>query len=437
MIKISRYILPLMLLMICVSPVFAGDSAVDQKIYSLDDCISQALKVHPKISIYGHKTDQKKERLRAVTAENLPQVDAVASYDRLSYVSQAKQRYLGGTNNDYQADIVVTQPIYTGGKITSQKNSARYAIDAAEQGYLAVREDVIFGVKSAYYRLIFARDILRSKEVLLKYTQVSYDTALDLNKRTKTPREEVLLRLEVQLNEVRQELISAQESLKIEQKALLNAMGLDSSGSIDVQDLKEDSFFSKDVPVDVANNYEILKISKEAKEADELVKIAKSGFYPQLNARYSYGYEWGRWSEGEGDADWIAGVAVNLNIWDWGKTRADVKQAKAYKEEVQSYENLLRQQIDLELESARLKYESASKRFEIARTSYDQAQRSLDLFESRYRDALVTSIELLDAQRAFSLAQVRYALSMLDMRLAKAEIEKIAGVGQPTGERAR
>ena len=136
----------------------------------------------------------------------------------------------------------------------------------------------------------------------------------------------------------------------------------------------------------------------------------------------------GDWPQG-GDTDWIAGVAVDFNIWDWGKTRADVKQAKAYKEEIQSYENLLRQQIDLELESARLKYESASKRFEIAKTSYDQAKRSLDLFESRYRDALVTSVELLDAQRAFALAQVRYFLSMLDMRLAKAEIEKIAGKG--------
>jgi len=415
--------------------LFAQEDSTGQKVLSLDDCISQALKIHPKISIYGYKTDQKKERLYAVTAENLPQVDATASYDRLSYLTQGQRRYLGNSHNDYQADVTVTQPLFTGGKITSQKKSARYAIAAAEQGYLAAREDVIFGVKAAYYKLIFARDILRSKEILLKYVQFSYDTALDLNKRTKTPREEVLLRLEVQLNEVRQELITAQESLKIEQKALLNAMGLDSSGSIDVQDLKEDFFLSEDVPVDVTNNYEVLKVSKEVKEAGELVKVAKSGFYPQLNARYSYGYEWARLPEGQ--ADWIAGVAVDFKIWDWGKTWADVKQAKAYKEELQSYENLLRQQIDLELESARLRYESASKKFEIAKTSYDQAKRSLDLFENRYRDALVTSVELLDAQRAFSLAQVRYFLSMLDMRLAKAEIEKIAGVGQSTDERAR
>lgn len=428
MMNILRYMLAIIFLMVCVGSVYASGNAVDQKIYSLDDCISQALKSHPKVSIYTYKTDQKKEKLRSVTAEYLPQVDTVASYDRLSYVPQVKQRYLGGSNDDYQADIVVTQPLFTGGKITSQKRLARYGVDAAQQGYLAAREDVIFDLKAAYYKLIFARDIMRSKEDLLEYAESSYNTAVDLNKRTKVPREETLLRLEVQVNEVRQELISAQDDLKIARKVLLNAMGLDSNGTIEVQDLKDDYSIRDEIPVDVANNYEILKLSKEVKEADEQIKIAKSGFYPQLSAQYSYGYEWGDWSQ-EGDTDWTAGVAIDFNIWDWGKSRADVKQAKAYKKELQSYESLLSQQIGLELESARLKYESSSKRFEIANRSFEQAKRSLDLFESRYRDALVTSLELLDAQKAFSQAQVNYALSMLDMRLAKAEIEKIAGKG--------
>ncbi|MCM8795971.1 MAG: TolC family protein [Candidatus Omnitrophica bacterium] len=269
---------------------------------------------------------------------------------------------------------------------------------------------------------------MKSKEDLLKYAQLSYDTALELHKRTKLPREEVLLRLEVQLNAVRQDLISAQNGLKVAQKALLNAMGLDSNGSIEVQDLEDDFFTTKDIVVDTANNFEILKLSKELKEADEQIKIAKSGFYPQLTVRYSYGYEWGDWSQ-DGKADWIAGVAIDFNVWDWGKTKADVRQAKAHKEELQSYKDLLSQQIGLELESARLEYESAFKRFEIAKASFEQAKRSLDLFESRYRDTLVTSVELLDAQRAFSQAQINFALAKLDMRLAKAQIEKIAGKG--------
>ncbi len=421
---IKVFFLVFFIFVITTGKLPAQEANFKPKALSLEDCISLALKTHPKIIIYGYQTDQKKQKLQAITAGDLPQVGAVASYDRLSVVPLAKQRYLGDSNNDYQADIVVTQPLYAGGKITAQKNAARYAIKAAEHGYLAAKEEVIFDVKAAYYKLLFSRDILKNKEDLLKYAQSSYDTALDLHKRTKLPREETLLRLEVQLNEIRQELITAQGSLKIAQKTLLNTMGLESNDSIEVQDLRNDLFSSGET-APIVDNYEVLKLSEEIKEAAELVKIARSSFYPRVTARYSYGYEWGRWSERK--TDWIAGVAVDLNLWDWGKTKADVKQAQAHKEELRSYEKLLGWQISLELESARLKYETAANRSEIARTSFEQAQRSLDLFTNRYRDASATSIELLDAQKAFAQAQANYALSILDLRLAKADIEKLRG----------
>lgn len=89
----------------------------------------------------------------------------------------------------------------------------------------------------------------------------------------------------------------------------------------------------------------------------------------------------------------------------------------------------MNQQIKLELESARLRYESALNRFKIAEKSLEQAKRSLDLFENRYRDTLVTSFELLDAQKAFSQAQVNSASAKLDLRLAVSLIKKIADKG--------
>lgn len=430
MIHFNKYVTIFILLVIFAGTVFAAnDSTSGRKPYSLEDCITEALNNHPKLGVYKQKIEQQKEKLRAVTAQNLPQVDAVTSYDRLSYVSQSKQRQLGGSNDDYQADIVATQPLFTGGKITSERKAARHSVDAAEQGYLAAREDVIFGVKAAYFKLLFEQEIMRSKEDLFKYAQISYNTALDLHERAKMPREETLLRLEVQLKEVRQDLITAQDSVKIAQKVLLNAMGLDSSNFIEVEDLPANFSVTKNMPVKVANNYEIVKLSKEVDEADEQIKIAKSEFYPQLNACYSYGYEWGKISEIEGKPEWVAGLTLDFNIWDWGKTKADVRQAKAYREELVSSKNFLNQRIGLELESARLKYESALSKLEIAEKSCEQAERSLDLFTQRYKDTLVTTIELLDAQRAFSETQINCAQTKLNLRLAKAEIEKIAGKG--------
>ncbi len=352
-------------------------------------------------------------------------MDIAASYDRLSYVIPGKRRYLGTSQNDYQAAVVLTQPIYTGGRITSSKRSASHGLDAARQGYFAVRDDVVFNVKAAYFRLLFAKEIVKSKESLLRYAELSHRTAVDLNRRTRIPREETLLRLEVQVNETRQELISARDDLMISQKALLNAMGLDANGVIEVRDLKDDFAFTRGPPAEIAQNHEIVKISREIEEAEASARATKSSLYPQLGARASYGVEWSSFSTG--DDTWTAGLTLGFNLLDWGKTRAEFRRAKAYQAELESYRDLRGQQLDLELESARLHHESATRRYEIARKSHVQARKSLDLFEGRYRDALATSVELLDAQRAFSQAQVNYALSKLDMRVAKAEIERIAG----------
>jgi outer membrane protein len=428
MIANNRCVIVFALLMIFAGAVFAGADSAGRNAYSLVDCITKALDNHPKLGVYQQKTKQQKENLRAVSAGNLPQVDAVAGYDRFSYLSQAKQRSSGGSYDDYQADIVVTQPLFSGGKITSEKQAVRRSFEAAELDFFVAREEVIYNVKSAYYKLVFAQDLVKSKAELLEYAQSSYDTAFDLHKRAKEPRKEELLRLKVQLNEIRQELIAAQESLTVAKKTLLNAMGLDTDGFVKIQSLREDIFFTESLPVKTADNYAILEISEKIKGAAELIKTAKSAFYPQLDARYSYGYQWGEFSE-PGDPDWIAGVAVNFNIWDWGKTKAEVRQAQAYKQELESYKNLLSQQLDLEIESAQLKYESALTRFEIARTSLEQAKESLDIYEKRYQDTLATSVEFLDAQKAFSQAQVNYLRAKLDMRLAKAEIVKIAGKG--------
>lgn len=413
----------LLLYVLSAGSSFAQDGGAS---LSLNDCIAKALKSHPQLGIYEHRLNQQKEKLSSVKADYLPRLGATASYDRLSYVTQSKQRYLDGSSNDYQADVTVTQPLYTGGKLGSEKNFARFAINSAEQGYSVAREEVVLGVKTAYFRLLFAQDILKSKNELFEYTESAYKTAFDLNKRTKMPREETLLRLEVQLNEVRHELIAAQAGQEIARKSLLNAMGVYSAGSIEVQTVEDTLVLDEVLNADFENP-EILRITEDLKGAGEQIKAARSGFYPQVKARYSYGHEWSDLPGG--DNDWIAGVAVDLNIWDWGKTKAEVKQAKAFQNELKSVEALLKQQIGLELDSARLEFESAVNRLKIAQSNCEQSKKSLEMFSNRYKDSLVTSIELLDAQKAFSQAQVNCASTKLDMRLAKARIEQITGRG--------
>ncbi len=423
--KLPFYFLALGVLLICVHDLYA--QKIDNKVkkLSLNECIETALENHPKLQIYSNKTLQKKSKLKAYKVENLPRADFLGSYDRLSFVAQSKERFLKGSGNDFQADIVLSMPLYTGGRIASMKRSGKFALEAAQKEYLSAREEIIFFVKASYYKMIFARDMHKSKQELLKYSELAYKTAYDLYKRKKVPREETVLRLEVALNEVMQELIDAKQNLETAKKSLLNSMGLDTGDSIVIEELEDDFGMTAAGSRNLSGNYDILSLASKIKEADSLVRASVSAFYPQLAARFSYGYEWPGLSKG--DDIWTAGVTLDFNIWDWGKNRAEVSYARAYLAELKSYKDMISKDIELEYETARLKFESAYKRFGIAKQSLLKAKRSLDLFERRYRDSLVTSLELLDAQKAFSQAQVSYAQSLLDTRTALAQMKRITG----------
>ena len=419
--------LAVVLIMFASGVLSAGESGIGPAILSLDECISMAMKNYPQLAVTDRRLRQKREMLRAYTAEALPRIDAMASYDRLSYVTQAKQRFLGGSNDDYRAGFIVTQPLFAGGRITAKRRSARYAVEAAEQGYRAAGREVVFRVKSAYYRLLFALDILKSRAELIEYAEASHATALELNKRARIPREETLLRLEVQLDDFRQKLIVARDDLTIARKVLLNEIGLDSATMIEIRDLEDGCSPDEKDPADISGNPEILKISREISGASETVNMAWGVLYPQARVYYSHMHEWARLPTG--NADWVAGVAVDFNVWAWGKTLAEVRQVRAYKDELMAQRDRLIRQIDLDMGVACLKYNSACRRIGLARTSLDHARRSLEIYRSRYRNALVTSFELLDAQEAFSQAQANFALAVLEMRLTGAEIRRLAGAG--------
>jgi len=399
--------------------IFAQDK---QRLYSLDDCINEALNHHPNISVYQNKIFQKEEKVQFSKANFLPQVKAIAGYDYLSSVPQAKKQYLGQSNNDYQADLNLKQPIFTGGKLTSENQSNKYALESTKQGYQVARNEIVYNVKTAYYKVAHAQDILKGKAELLKYAQMSFDIASALHKKRKVPREETLLRLEVQLNEIRQEVFSAQEELAISKAILRNTVGMNDDEIVDIKDLNTEVDFNSEIDIEVSKDPRMIKLVNDLKEADEKIKIAKSSYWPQINAHLNYGQEWAHLNERK--ADWLVGLTLEFDIFDWGKTKAEVGQARAYRMELQAYQKLANRQIDLELQSARLKYKSAYNKFTIAKNSIVKAKKSLDLFENRYRDTLVTSIELLDAQKAFSQAQTTYATSLFNMRTAKAEIEK-------------
>ncbi|HEX5269531.1 MAG TPA: TolC family protein, partial [Gemmataceae bacterium] len=61
-------------------------------------------------------------------------------------------------------DVLVTQPLYTGGKIRARNEQAKLGIEAAGQDVAMTREQVVYNVTRAYYGVLLAREVARVAE---------------------------------------------------------------------------------------------------------------------------------------------------------------------------------------------------------------------------------------------------------------------------------
>ena len=398
----------------------------NQPVLTLNDCIKTALQNHPALKIYQSRISQKSESYNAAQASALPVLSLSTSYDRLSYVSPVKKQFLGDSNNDYQANINIEAPLFTGGRISAEKDQAVYALNGSREDYRGAELEVTYRVKSAYYKLMAAEDVVAIRRDLLDRLNSFWATAKELNQRTKMPREEVLLRIEVQVNTAQQELINAQTNVKILKELLINAMGLPGSPQAEALVISHelsDNSTQGSVGLNIQNNPDLLKLDQELKRAASALEAAQGEYYPQLKLRGSYGYEWATLPP-ERDT-WSFGLVMTLPLWDWGRIKSKVKQAESYLDEISATKELTGQRISLEAKTAYLDGQSSRQRVAIARESLDKASKSLELFEQRYKDNTATSLEILDAWQSYSLTRLNQAQSILDLRLSQAALEKL------------
>ena len=108
---------------------------------------------------------------------------------------------------------------------------------------------------------------------------------------------------------------------------------------------------------------------KAMDSADRIYKYAieseKSGYKPQIAFFTNYTIEKGtqgaidKWQD-----SWQFGVAMELDIWNWGETRNKVQRAVHAKKEIENQQILLLKSIELEVKSAFLNLQTAKKQIE-------------------------------------------------------------------------
>jgi len=166
---------------------------------------------------------------------------------------------------------------------------------------------------------------------------------------------------------------------------------------------------------------DIASAERRMASANAQIGVSEAAYYPVFNLSASGGFESGTITtllQGP-SALWSAGGSAFATIFDVGRRRAGVDEAKAaYADTLATYrETVLTafQQVEDDLASLRILEQES----QVQDAAVHDAERSLDLSITRYKGGVTTYLEVITAQNA-ALADQVTAVNILGRRMASA-----------------
>ncbi|MEI6564887.1 MAG: TolC family protein, partial [bacterium] len=124
---------------------------------------------------------------------------------------------------------------------------------------------------------------------------------------------------------------------------------------------------------------------------------------------------------------YMAGAAVEFNIFDGHRNRAGVARAVAAEAEARAEAEKLRQALMLDLTQSRLGEQESRERLEVAAKTLASAEEALRITQERYQQGVAMITELLTAQVGLTATRTRQVAAQYDCLIARANVERAMG----------
>ena len=356
------------------------------------------------------------------TATDLPMLSFGNILNQRSYSPSINFNDVPNTDN-LNVRGVLTMPLYSGGKMTADKQAAQSGTAAALKDAEAVRQSLGGEVARAFFTVQKTRQFVTAAEAAV----VSYETNLVIVRQRfdagSALRADVL-DLEVRQAQAQEDLVRARNANALARRVLQNLLGIEGDDFA-----VADSAPALTAPIarEVVSRPEFAAAAERSRAAESQVRSAKSGYLPRVSAFGSMDWNHGWDMDGSGNG-YSAGVLLQWDLFDGRLTRAKVSEARANFEAAREQERKVRLAVNLEAEQARLDLQQAQERLLVGDKAVAQATESLKLTQDRFAQGMALTTQLVDAQTALTAARVRRADAEADVQIATAALRKALGL---------
>ncbi len=411
----------------------------------LSKAIDMAIQNNKGLKAADLRVKSAEAHVQEVKDRNLPQASASLSYSRFSLITpfafgegeDGKPLFglpAGGFSATMGA-VSIKKELFGGFAEKAAQQSADLLLRASKLDAQRNRQELIYTVTDAYYNIV---KLLRSTDVINQNIQ-QFDErekdARNLEKEGVILSNEVL-KLQIQKHNLE---LSCLQVEKAKETALFNfslLIGAENTTGIVV----DTTLRNNTVILETINSFidqaiqarpELQANILRQQSADAQLRLVKSNKYPHIGLSAGYNYV-------NPNASLIPEAKTFINAWNIGLGISyNIGSLYNLKGRLSTAQNVINEsilqgqqqsdQIRSEVIAVYHNYELAIEQQKVIRTALEQAQENYRLTESRFRNGLVGSTELLDANTFLLQAQLNLINSKVDGQLAYQRLLKATG----------
>jgi outer membrane protein len=445
--------------------LFAGSDNVSARSrvprFTLNDAILTALQQNPSIQIARQEIERTKGLYIQMRAEALPQIAMTGSFQDIDPHLQVNHGLtetaatptpvptatpIGGTGTtlnsfngverSYNVKIQATQVLFAGGRIISQIRAADFTRDGSYYAFRNAIDLVVSTVRQQFYLVLLDRALIGVQEESVKLLKSQLQDQQNRFEAGTVPRFNVL-QAQVALSNQYPFLIAAQNNYRIAQLQLAKTLGLDFNpnrgDAAPLEAVGELQYQPRMIPlaraIELAKERRpFLKQQKAIVLSNlEQVRVARSGFFPQVTATGGSEVRSSSFSDNPRDVSsgYIFGATGSWAIWDWGSTYGQVKQARAVLEESKITLDDAGRQVELEVQQQDSNLKQSAELVKATEESVGQAEEALRLASARLSAGAGTQLEVLDSRVQVTQAQSNRLQALYNYSAALAEFDRV------------
>ena len=388
---------------------------------TLEDAWQIALQKNLTLQQVEKSIQQAKEEIKIQQSGFLPSIGGAASYHYQSEIPSLELPFQlpgqgpisieAGFKNQYDLNVGVQQPIFTGFRTYHLAKAAKEQFQARLAGKQSAQNQLLLQIGQLYYTIqsnllqqdIIAQSIQRADDQLQKVNSlleaqqaIPFDTLEIANRK---------LQQQIQLKNLENvyHILLSQfnyliniDSVRAVHKVSIESMALSLSSVGDYQKTA------------LEQRPELAQLNFNKRAQSNQIKVFRSVLLPQVYASGSYHYA--RPGVNFFKDEWMdyytVGVNLQWSLWNWGRDYRRVKQARYEYDRLNLRDQELVNQITQQVKETYQYLDNVREQIELEKKLVDQERKRYQMTEDMYLQAQATSLDLSDAERRLTEADL-------------------------------